>query len=250
MVAVSSTPPPAPAPRVARCPADMVYVEHDYCPRMQRRCVDSEYSKANHITICHEFAVGEQECLEPRERREFCIDRYEYPNEAGGHPPVMIDWYEAMGLCAARGRRLCYESEWVAACEGPDETPFPYGWQRSSEQCNIDNPWINPSLTRAYSRDPAVRAPELERLDQSVPSGAKPGCVSGYGVYDLTGNFDEWAMADRDRPQTKADFAALKGGAWGHVRNACRPVTTSHNPSFRYYFITARCCRDPLPPQP
>ena len=225
----------------------MVYVEHDYCPRMQRRCVRSEYEKSNHITICHEFAPGEQECLAPREPRAFCIDRYEYPNEKGGHPPVMIDWYEAKDLCAGRGKRLCYESEWVTACEGPDETPFPYGWKRSKDHCNIDNPWISPRLQRTYSSDPKVRDPELARLDQSVPSGSRPGCVSGYGVFDLTGNFDEWAMADHERPNTKARSAALKGGAWGHVRNACRPVTTSHSPKFSYYFITARCCRDAAP---
>ena len=151
-----------------------------------------------------------------------------------------------MGECAALGKRLCYESEWVAACEGPDETPFPYGWERSSEKCNIDNPWISPSLEKIYSADERISRPELERLDQSVPSGAKSGCVSGYGVHDLTGNFDEWALADRDRPEERAVFAALKGGAWGHVRNACRPVTTSHDPTFRYYFVSFRCCRDTL----
>jgi sulfatase modifying factor 1 len=36
----------------------------------------------------------------------------------------------------------------------------------------------------------------------------------------------------------------LKGGAWGHVRNACRPVTTSHPPDFTYYFVAFRCCSD------
>ena len=156
----------------------------------------------------------------------------------------MVDWYEAMGHCAARGKRLCYEREWVAACEGPDETPFPYGWDRSKKMCNIDNPWIEPSLKKIYSKDPAISQPELERLDESVPSGSMETCQSGYGVYDLTGNFDEWALADHDRPEERAVFAALKGGAWGHVRNACRPVTTSHDPTFRYYFVSFRCCRD------
>jgi len=51
-------------------------------------------------------------------------------------------------------------------------------------------------------------------------------------------------MADRARPRERANFAALKGGAWGHVRNACRPVTTSHVPEFRYYFIGFRCYSD------
>jgi len=39
-------------------------------------------------------------------------------------------------------------------------------------------------------------------------------------------------------------WAGLKGGAWGHVRNACRPVTTSHAAEFKYYFVGFRCCAD------
>lgn len=236
---------PTRAPPEPECPPEMVHVKTRFCPEVRRRCLDSEYDRSNHITLCHRFEEGTTECVAERVALDFCIDRYEFPNEKGGHPPVMVDWYEAMGKCAAQDKRLCYEGEWTAACEGPDETPFPSGWERSAERCNIDNRWISPSLKKIYSKDPAVRDPELARLDQSVPSGSKPECVSGYGVYDLTGNFDEWTLADHDRPKKAAVFAALKGGAWGHVRNACRPVTTSHRPEFRYYFVSFRCCKDP-----
>jgi sulfatase modifying factor 1 len=99
-------------------------------------------------------------------------------------------------------------------------------------------------LKKIYSPDPSISGPELKRLDRSVPSGSKPKCVSDYGVFDLTGNVDEWTLADHDRPKEKGRFSALKGGAWGHVRNACRPVTTSHEPEFRYYFVSFRCCKD------
>ncbi|MEZ4231247.1 MAG: SUMF1/EgtB/PvdO family nonheme iron enzyme [Polyangiaceae bacterium] len=238
-----SVPPPA-------CPEGMLHVQHDFCPEMERKCLKSEYDRSNHITICHRFAEDENTCRGERIKLDFCIDRYEYPNQEGGHPPVMVSWYDAAGACGALGKRLCYESEWVAACEGPDEKPFPYGWERSSEKCNIDNRWISPSLKKIYSSKPEVRDPELARLDQSKPSGAMKACVSDYGVFDLTGNFDEWALADHDRPKQRAVFAALKGGAWGHVRNACRPVTTSHEPEFTYYFVSFRCCADAgSPPQ-
>jgi sulfatase modifying factor 1 len=223
----------------------MAHIKHDFCPEMQRRCLKSEYDKPNHLTICHRFEQGVQQCLAPRIPLDFCIDRYEFPNQKGAHPPWMVDWYDAMGHCAALEKRLCYESEWVAACEGPDETPFPSGWERSKERCNIDNPWVEPSLQKIYSSNPSIADPELRRLDRSVPSGSMGGCVSGYGVYDLTGNLDEWALADRDRPEERAVFTALKGGAWGHVRNACRPVTTSHDATFSYYFVSFRCCKDP-----
>ena len=230
------------------CPPDMVHVKTRFCPEVRRRCLENEYDRSNHITLCHAFEKGVTECLAERVPLDFCIDRYEFPNEKGGHPPVMVDWYEAMGQCAAEGKRLCYEGEWTAACEGPDETPFPGGWERSADKCNIDNRWISPSLKKIYSRDPEISGPELDRLWQGVNSGDKPECVSDYGVYDLTGNVDEWALADHDRPKENAVFAALKGGAWGHVRNACRPVTTSHRPEFRYYFVSFRCCKDSMVP--
>ena len=225
----------------------MVHVEHDYCANMTRTCEKSEYDKSNRITICHRFAEGKNQCQGERRPLDYCIDRYEFPNQEGAHPPVLVDFHQAAAQCADAGKRLCLESEWIAACEGPDETPFPYGWARSKEQCNIDNPWINPILGRVYSSDPEIRDQELRRLDQSVPSGSKPGCVSGYGVFDLTGNFDEWTRLDQPNPNKRSKMAVLKGGAWGHVRNACRPVTTSHAPEFTYYFISFRCCRDSAP---
>jgi len=227
------------------CPEGMRHVHFDHCPKLERVCLDKEYDKPNHITICHRFATAKPVCKEPRVPLDFCIDEYEYPNRAGAKPPVMYNFFEAQEACRAGGKRLCYEREWVTACEGPEEKPFPYGYARSSKQCNFDNRWVDPHLSRVYSEDAEIRRTELERLDRSVPSGQMSGCVSDYGVHDLTGNVDEWVMADHERPREHAKFSALKGGAWGHVRNACRPVTTSHAPEFRYYFIGFRCCSDP-----
>lgn len=226
------------------CPDDMVFVDTTYCPKVSLRCRKDEFNKPNRITICHEFDPG-QKCIGEARRQRFCIDKYEFPNREGAHPPVMVDWYDGMAACKARGKRLCWESEWVAACEGPEKLPFPYGLKRDPAMCNIDNRWLEPSLERIYSPRPEIHGPELMRLDQSVPSGAKAGCVSGFGVHDLTGNLDEWVIAERTYEKSK--WAGLKGGAWGHVRNACRPMTTSHPPEFTYYFITFRCCADAAP---
>lgn len=232
------------------CPAGMQHVRFDHCPKLVRRCLDKEYDKPNHITICNRFATSKPECREPRIPLDFCIDEYEYPNRAGAKPPVMLNFFEAQNLCGAVHKRLCYEREWVTACEGPEEKPFPYGYVRSSKACNFDNRWVDPHLSRVYSEDAEIQRAELERLDRSVPSGQMPGCVSDYGVHDLTGNVDEWTLADHERPREHAKFSALKGGAWGHVRNACRPVTTSHAPEFRYYFIGFRCCLDAVTAPP
>jgi Ni/Co efflux regulator RcnB len=226
------------------CPAGMALVDTTYCPNPVLRCLKSEYNKPNHITICHRFAPG-QRCAGKLRRQRYCIDRYEYPNREGDHPPVMVSWYDGAAACAAEGKRLCWQSEWESACEGPDKLPFPYGLSRDPAQCNIDNMYVKPDLERMYSSRPDVAGPELLKLDQSVASGERPGCTSGFGVHDLTGNLDEWVNSEEDKGKSK--WAGLKGGAWGHVRNACRPMTTSHPPEFTYYFISFRCCADAAP---
>ena len=235
----------APAAQEGPCPADMVHVVKDFCPKVERKCIKKEKNKPNKIVLCHRFQPGSTKCLESRQHLDFCIDKYEYPNRAGAHPPWMVSWYDAEATCRSLGKRTCWEWEWVAACEGPEEKPFPYGWERDNTKCNIDNTWMEPHLKFMYSKDKEVARRELSRVDQSVPSGAMPGCVSDYGVHDLTGNMDEWVTRTRRRDDTeKSEWAGLKGGAWGHVRNACRPMTTSHPPDFTYYFITFRCCKD------
>lgn len=240
------------------CPPDMQYVDTTFCPEIERRCLDTEMDHVNNLQICHAFAPGEQRCRTPkREKRvTVCIDRYEYPNEKGAHPVWMLDWFQAQATCESKGKRLCMASEWTAACEGPEHTPFPYGWERDHAKCNMDNFYIDPwkPAPKAqfffYSKDPAIAFPELVRLDQSVPSGSMESCKSGFGVYDMPGNVDEWAVNDGP-PREKSLFAALKGGAWGHVRSQCRPTTYSHDPGFTYYFVGFRCCRDAdgVPPE-
>lgn len=249
-VASASTASPtvaAPVP-VKPCPDDMVYVDTTYCDDLERECLDLEHEEPNHLKICHRFKEGKQHCTGTEERRRFCIDTYEYPNQKGAHPIWMLTWYEAQATCRSKGKRLCWQSEWTAACEGPSPRPFPYGWVRDHAKCNMDNGYIEPENGpwggfKFYSTDKRLQFAELSRLDQSAPSGALDECKSGFGVYDQPGNVDEWVISD-EPPQHKSRWAALKGGAWGHVRSACRPTTYSHEPEFSYYFVSFRCCND------
>src|SRR5580692_5245175 len=125
------------------CPDDMVHVATDYCPSVARRCVDVEDDARNNIKICHAYAPSQQ-CRTREEPMAFCIDRYEYPDRKGAHPATMVSWYDAEATCETRGKRLCWASEWTAACEGPEHTPFPYGWVRDHDKRNVDNFYIDP----------------------------------------------------------------------------------------------------------
>ena len=42
-------------------------------------------------------------------------------------PQYMASWYEAKTTCEGIGKRLCSDTEWTLACEGPEHQPYPYG---------------------------------------------------------------------------------------------------------------------------
>jgi hypothetical protein len=176
----------------------------------------------------------------PTRAMRYCIDAFEYPNRRGQAPVIEVSWHEAVSLCEARGERLCTEDEWTFACEGEDALPYPYGYRRDAEACVIDHPW------RAYDdralaiRDSAAAMREIDYLWQGEPSGARPRCRSPFGVYDMTGNVDEWTRS----VQPEGYRSIFKGGYWGPVRARCRAATRAHNEDFHFYQQGFRCCSD------
>ena len=167
---------------------------------------------------CEEFDRPKWEAIArtlPSKQIDVCIDRYEYPNVAGQYPLIYVSYYEARDMCLAQHKRLCTEDEWTFACEGPEALPYPYGYKRDDVACNIDKPWIAPNLPIGVPRDGNKLRDELARLWQGERSGARGGCVSPFGVHDMTGNVDEWTSSIRPRPYK----SVMKGGYWGQVRN-------------------------------
>jgi formylglycine-generating enzyme required for sulfatase activity len=68
------------------------------------------------------------------------------------------------------------------------------------------------------------------------------GCTAGNGVFDLTGNIEEWT---RRRDGGQANFHGnLKGRYWAETRT-CQNSITTHGDTFRFDEIGFRCCREP-----
>ncbi len=169
----------------------------------------------------------------------FCVDRFEYPNGRGAYPIIAITFDEAAAVCSRHQKRLCTEDEWTFACEGEDALPYPYGYERDATACVIDRPYRAFNADTLSPRDSPRAAAELDWLWQGEQSGARASCRSPFGVYDLTGNVDEWTRASRPgRP------SILKGGYWGPVRTRCRPSTRAHGADFSFYQQGFRCCAD------
>lgn len=154
----------------------------------------------------------------------FRIDIYEYPNMRGKLPVVDVNWYEAASLCEERGKRLCSEEEWEKACRGPGGVRFPYGNDEKPDACSGNGP--------AY--------PEGER----EPSGNRAGCVSGYGVYDMSGNVNEWTSSLQSSASGPG-YPVLRGGDYGNAfaNLRCSNRDHYHRRDERFHDDGFRCCK-------
>ena len=184
--------------------------------------------------------IDEEVAKLPTRPLDFCMDRFEYPNVLGQNPLIVVTFHEAEALCKKSSKRLCNENEWTFACEGEEVRPYPYGYTRDATACVVDRNWRPFAEGALQPRDGAGARAELDRLWQAEPSGSRGACRSPFGVYDMTGNVDEWTRSARSTGFT----SVLKGGYWGPVRARCRPATRAHNEDFIAYQQGFRCCGD------
>lgn len=114
------------------------------------------------------------------------------------HPQVCVDACDARAYCEAAGKRICGKlgggpilpgpepvnevSQWYAACFSGGVHNYPDGGDPATSQ------------TDGYDGD-ACNAVD-KGLGTTTPVGSNPGCVSAEasfaGVFDLSGNVNEW----------------------------------------------------------
>jgi formylglycine-generating enzyme required for sulfatase activity len=175
-----------------------------------------------------------------------CVDRYEAPNHKGSKPLVMETAMEAEEWCALRHKRLCKEDEWISACEGAQRRTYPYGNEHEDGRCNDDKEWrtVNEATLAKW---PAVEARDhTKELYQAAPSGSKRRCKSESGIYDLTGNVEEWVTRTREHANDYHHIliGCYWSGCYGGGKPTCHSTNAAHGPGFRFYETGFRCCKD------
>ncbi len=132
-------------------------------------------------------------------------------NTRGDDKPITcVDWCDASAYCTWANGRLCgrigggtvdvtmgtayadaTQSEWYAACSGAGAHAYPYGDSYGAGVCNDDG-----------------------LASQNV--GSSPGCEGGAaGVFDMSGNVDEWADECTSYDNTVvAQNCTRRGGAY------------------------------------
>ena len=211
----------------------MLLVDGDYCPDADQVCLKWLDPPPYEFLRCGEYAKPAK-CKVPTQHRRFCIDREEFAERGPDATPspdslplVNRSWGEAKSLCEARGARLCKETEWEFACEGPEMNPYPYGFSREAGMCNVDRTDLG--------------GPGDKLRDHRAALSAFPQCTSVFGAHDMTGNVDEWVEREGIAAPHRS---SLRGGWWLPGRNRCRAATTHHDESYGGKQVGFRCCAD------
>ena len=171
---------------------------------------------ALHVPIEPPLPAGDMVRLVlPTTSQTYEIDAYEYPN-AKNERPQSASFFQAASLCAAEGKRLCKPDEWRTACQAGQMRSFSstddltaYGSRDhfGVRFCNVPG-----SVFSQFSGGPA---------EQLAPSGSFPNCGGATGVFDLTGNIDEWITSIDDAGDLAVYIAASSVSESG----ACDGVT-------------------------
>ncbi|NJK89199.1 MAG: formylglycine-generating enzyme family protein [Myxococcales bacterium] len=178
----------------------------------------------------------DQVCIDGRDGEIYCIDRFEAARgdasasfagtdgeaaktAANVLPWTNVEWADARAACEAVGRRLCTLEEWMDACDGvvgDGGTRFTYGDDADPSICVTD-----------------TQAP--------LPTGSRLGCVSGFGVFDLSGNVWEWTG-------TTLDTAEAVGGSFVNAQTHfcfANPAGSPFRPTETSERLGFRCCDSP-----
>lgn len=207
------------------CPADMALVHGLRCSVPVQECLRWVDDPGKPERSCGEFRTPIP-CRGARHPLRYCIDRREFTPPGASMPLVHVSWGEASLVCGKLGKRLCTETEWEFACEGPDASPYPYGATRDGARCNHD-------LDELFT-------PRGKLVDRRVPADARPECESPFGVLNLVGNVDEWTTRPENAPPHRS---ILRGGWWLKGRNRCRAATESHKEIYAGPQTGVRCCK-------
>ena len=180
----------------------------------------------------------------------FYIDPYEEAVTKDGKAvsiagviPAMVSFDEAQKACAASGKRLCTEEEWVSACAGkPAVDDNSSGW--FNDEAIEGNMYPYGAF---YA--PGTCHDDVEK-GQSFPTktGDHPDCRTASGLYDLPGNLSEWVATKPGKP------SLMGGPASGGSGNTCNRRSSTFGSGYRNQTTGFRCCADtavsPIPASP
>lgn len=182
----------------------------------------------------------------PAWRRERDVDPVAV-SRPGVVPNGYVSGVVAARACENAGKRLCRHDEWLAACRGEANRPFPYGDEYRAGACNVHRE-AHPAAVLHNNASIGHLDPRLNLVAEPGGgpllrhTGETPECQSRWGevsLFDMNGNLDEWV----DDPQGR-----FVGGFFSRsTKNGCQAGVTNHPPRYFDYSTGVRCCKAPSP---
>jgi formylglycine-generating enzyme required for sulfatase activity len=157
----------------------------------------------------------------------------------GNNPVANLDWCDAQTYCAWAGKRLCGRiaggaeltveldnagiSQWYAACSSAGTRVYPYGATYSANACNGEQ--------SGSIADPTIAV-------------GTATCVGGSpGLFDMSGNVQEWADSCTTAGTPDKDPCLLRGGGAVDTAGGLRcAVKLEAKRSQQAKDIGFRCC--------
>jgi formylglycine-generating enzyme required for sulfatase activity len=160
-----------------------------------------------------------------------CVDRGACPRPAHSSttctydmgdpqlPVSCVPWTSAQAFCIAANKRLPREVEWELAARGTSGAKYPWGGS-SAVGCGAAVTLASEATQRSCSNKKPARV------------GSHPGNQSPFGVYDMSGNVEEWVSdwygeTVSDLSPRAGSSHVLRGGGWLSVPSQSK--TTSRN---------------------
>ncbi|HEX2956781.1 MAG TPA: SUMF1/EgtB/PvdO family nonheme iron enzyme, partial [Chitinispirillaceae bacterium] len=144
-------------------------------------------------------------------QKQFCIDKYEWPNTKKTLPLTGVSWVEAKMFCIDAGKRLCTAKEWENACNGGSNLLYPYGNQFEKERC-------------------AVGGKNVRK------SGSFSHCQNT-GTFDMVGNVWEWVE------NKNGDYPLSMGGSFRYGKLARCSLQSQGTVATQSNETGFRCCK-------
>jgi len=176
------------------------------------------------------------------------------------HPVVEVTWYGAAAYCNWRsqqeGYQACYDPgdpNWPCDFSKngyrlPTEAEWEYAARGGCHDSYYKYPWCgnNIDCSKANFANAGNHCNPLGLSEKPYTSPVGYYSANNYGLYDMTGNAEEWCndwhdpnyyeVSPYDNPTgpDSGTYRVLRGGAWMNLANSCRSA-------FRpYYYPTDR----------
>lgn len=141
--------------------------------------------------------------------------------------------------CAAAGKRLCRDDEWIFACEGAEKTLYSWGNQYERELCNSLDTFCDEYCIEKGINEGNCNLSENCGYEyycfRVVKTGDFYNCKNHSGAFDINGNV--WEITDT------GDDYKVRGGAF----NCAYPVSRlkcGYAAGWEELYAGFRCCKD------